>query len=319
MVSISNGLAAYNIGTLFPVTSSFFMFYIYCAAGVRMSALQQLPLIHIATHDSIGTGEDGPTHQPIALASLYRAMPNTLYIRPADTEEVCGAMIAVLEHMGPHTRFSIDVDASSGGLSAQPSGAAHQHEIVHTSMLSLSRHGLPQLHTPHDAHPFPQALTSRAGVQRGAYVLHAPPGARVTLLSSGSELCIALAAAKVLGERHGLPARVVSFPCMVLFDRQDKAYRDEVLKRRDMPTVVVEAYALRGWERYADTGWGMTSFGRSGPGSEVYRWFGFEGDVIADKVRAWMAEGEGEGVDMWWLGGWKELSDGFVWRGDDGE
>jgi len=152
MASISNGLAAYQRGTILPITSSFFMFYIYAAPGIRIAALQGLQQIHIATHDSIGTGEDGPTHQPIALAALYRAMPNLLYIRPCDTEEVAGAFIAALKATKTPT------------------------------MLSLSRQDLPQ---------YP-AFTSREGVQRGAYVLIEEEHADVTLIGVGAEMFCAM-------------------------------------------------------------------------------------------------------------------------------
>lgn len=97
MAAISNGLAAFAPNTFVPITSSFFMFYLYAAPAVRMGALQHLQVIHAATHDSIGMGEDGPTHQPIELAALYRAMPNLLYIRPGDSEETAGAWIAAIE------------------------------------------------------------------------------------------------------------------------------------------------------------------------------------------------------------------------------
>lgn len=97
MAAISNGLAAFSPNTIIPVTSSFFMFYLYAAPAVRMGALQHLQIIHVATHDSIGMGEDGPTHQPIELAALYRAMPNILYIRPGDSEETAGAWTAAIE------------------------------------------------------------------------------------------------------------------------------------------------------------------------------------------------------------------------------
>ncbi|KAL9476448.1 hypothetical protein ACSS6W_006289 [Trichoderma asperelloides] len=121
MCAISNGLAAFAPGAFIPVTSSFFMFYLYAAPAVRMGALQQLQVIHAATHDSIGMGEDGPTHQPIELAALYRSMPNLLYIRPADSEETAGAWIAAIE--------AKDV----------------------SSIISTSRHKLPQLkHTRRD-------------------------------------------------------------------------------------------------------------------------------------------------------------------------
>lgn len=114
MAAIANGLAAYSPGTIIPVTSSFFMFYLYAAPAVRMGALQRLKVIHVATHDSIGAGEDGPTHQPVELAALYRAMPNMLYIRPGDSEEVAGAWTAAMKYEGP-------------------------------SMISVSRHAIPQL------------------------------------------------------------------------------------------------------------------------------------------------------------------------------
>jgi dihydroxyacetone synthase len=114
MAAIANGLAAYSPGTIIPITSSFFMFYLYAAPAVRMGALQKIPVIHVATHDSIGAGEDGPTHQPVELAALYRAMPNMHYIRPADSEEVAGAWEAAVNYkQGP-------------------------------SMISVSRHALPQ-------------------------------------------------------------------------------------------------------------------------------------------------------------------------------
>ena len=97
MAGIANGIAAYNPGTFIPVTSSFFMFYLYAAPAVRYGALSKLKVIHVATHDSVGLGEDGPTHQPIALATFYRALPQINYIRPADSEETAGAWIAALK------------------------------------------------------------------------------------------------------------------------------------------------------------------------------------------------------------------------------
>lgn len=106
MCAISNGLAAFAPNTFVPVTSSFFMFYLYAAPAVRMGALQHLQVIHAATHDSIGMGEDGPTHQPIELANLYRAMPNLLYIRPGDSEETAGAWITAIEARNTPTIIS---------------------------------------------------------------------------------------------------------------------------------------------------------------------------------------------------------------------
>ncbi|KAK6513520.1 hypothetical protein TWF281_005143 [Arthrobotrys megalospora] len=258
MASISNGLAAFNKGTILPVTSSFFMFYIYAAPGVRMGALQGLQQIHIATHDSIGTGEDGPTHQPIELAALYRAMPNLLYIRPCDSEETAGAFIAA--------------------LSARSS----------PSIISLSRQNLEQ----YPAH------SSRDGVQKGAYVFVEEENADVTLIGVGAEMCFAVNTAKLLKSNYGLKARIVSFPCQRLFDAQSLEYKRSVLQyRSNAPRVVIEAYSPLGWERYADAGISMHSFGHSLPGKDAYNYFGFQAEQIAPKVAEYVKEVQCQGIN----------------------
>lgn len=241
MAAISNGLAAYAPNTIVPVTSSFFMFYLYAAPAVRMGALQHLQVIHVATHDSIGMGEDGPTHQPIELAVLYRAMPNLLYIRPGDSEETAGAWIAAIE------------------AERTP------------SIISTSRHALPQLEQ-----------TRRDGVLRGAYILEEAENAAVTLIGVGAELSFALDVASQLGEQ-GIVARVVSFPCQRLFERQPLGYKRTVL-RRGTPAVVIEPYAPNGWERYATAGISMHRFGHSLPGKAAYRFFGYEINTMMGKV-----------------------------------
>ena len=258
MASISNGLAAFNKGTILPVTSSFFMFYIYAAPGVRMGALQGLQVIHVATHDSIGTGEDGPTHQPIALAALYRAMPNLLYVRPADSEETAGAYIAALQATNS------------------------------PSIISLSRQNLQQ---------YPQ-YSSRSGVQRGAYVFIEKEDADVTLIGIGAEMVFAVETAKLLDREYGLKVRVVSFPCQRLFDRQPIEYKREVLQYRSKaPRVIIEAYAVHGWERYADAGWSMSSFGHSLPGKDAYKYFGFDEKAIAPRVFEFVEDVRKEGIE----------------------
>ncbi|KAI6779340.1 dihydroxyacetone synthase [Emericellopsis cladophorae] len=254
MASISNGLAAYGKGTILPVTSTFFMFYLYAAPGIRMGALQHLQQIHIATHDSIGTGEDGPTHQPVELAALYRAMPNLLYIRPCDSEETAGAFIAALEATGT------------------------------PSLLSLSRQTLTQ---------YPQH-SRRDGVCRGAYVFMDEDEPDVTLLGVGAEMCFAVQTRDELA-RHGVKARIISFPCQRLFQQQSPAYRRQVLG--SAPRVVIEAYAVQGWERYADAGYCMASFGKSLPGKDAYTFFGFEATRIAGRVRTWLGEVRGLGAE----------------------
>ncbi|RHZ59805.1 uncharacterized protein CDV56_106581 [Aspergillus thermomutatus] len=162
MAAISNGMAAYAPNALIPVTSSFFMFYLYAAPAVRMGALQHLQVIHAATHDSIGMGEDGPTHQPIELASLFRAMPNILYIRPGDSEETAGAWIAAIQ------------------AKRTP------------SIISTSRHKVPRM----------KGLTRRDGVALGAYVLEEDTNADVTLIGVGAELSFALEVADRLKEQN---------------------------------------------------------------------------------------------------------------------
>ncbi|KAF7539363.1 hypothetical protein G7Z17_g12428 [Cylindrodendrum hubeiense] len=258
MASISNGLAAYSKGTILPITSSFFMFYIYAAPGVRMGALQGLQAIHIATHDSIGTGEDGPTHQPIALPALYRAMPNLLYIRPADTEETAGAFITALEAKNTPT------------------------------IISLSRQNLEQ---------YPQ-YSSRDGAQKGAYVFIEEENADVTLIGVGAEMVFAVKTRDVLKEKFGIKARVVSFPCQRIFNDQSIEYKREVLQyRSNAPRVVIEAYAVNGWERYADAGFSMASFGKSLPGKDAYKFFGFDESIIAPEVAKLVEEVKKEGIE----------------------
>ncbi|QKX57970.1 uncharacterized protein TRUGW13939_05090 [Talaromyces rugulosus] len=258
MASISNGLAAFNKGTILPVTSSFFMFYIYAAPGVRMGALQGLQQIHIATHDSIGTGEDGPTHQPIALAALYRAMPNIFYIRPCDSEETAGAFITALQ------------------ATSTP------------SIISLSRQNLEQ---------YPQH-SSRDGVQRGAYVFVEEEDADVTLIGIGAEMVFAMRTRQLLQRRFNIKARVVSFPCQRLFEQQSIEYKREVLQYRSKaPRVVIEAYAVNGWERYADAGFSMASFGHSLPGAAAYKYFGFDEEIIAPEVVHLVEDVRREGIE----------------------
>ena len=269
MCAISNGLAAFHHHAplhgstgqwgddghqaIIPVTSSFFMFYIYAAAAVRMGAIQSLQVIHAATHDSIGMGEDGPTHQPIELAALYRAMPNLLYIRPGDSEETAGAWIAAIE------------------AKKQP------------TIISTSRHKLPQL----------APKTSRDGAAKGAYVLEEADDADLTLIGVGAELNIALDAAAMIRKEKNLKVRVVSFPCQRLFDKQPKSYQRDVLKRhKGIPAVVVEAYSSLGWARYADAAVCMSTdrYGQSLPGSINYDYFGFTPKSIMGKVEKYFSD-----------------------------
>jgi dihydroxyacetone synthase len=272
MASVSNGLAAFNKGTILPVTSSFFMFYIYAAPGVRMGALQGLQTIHVATHDSIGTGEDGPTHQPIELASLYRAMPNFLYIRPCDGEEAAGAWIAAVNARDT------------------------------PSMISVARQNVNQ---------YPD-YSSRDGVQKGAYVFIEEQNADVTLIGVGAEMMFAVGAAKLLKEKHGIRARVVSFPSWRLFEEQPIEYKREVLQYRSQaPRIIIEAYSVNGWERYADAGYSMHSFGHSLPRNVVYPRFNFDNEKIANKIAPLVQEVKKNGIDSL-RGEFRDLNTDYV-------
>ena len=241
---------------------SFFMFYLYAAPAVRMGALQHLQVIHVATHDSIGMGEDGPTHQPTELAALYRAMPNIFYIRPGDSEETAGAWIAAIEAKNTPT------------------------------IISTSRQALRQL----------KGLTKRESVKRGAYVLEEDKNADLTILGVGAELSLAVDVAAKLRTEHNLKVRIVSFPCQRLFEKQSREYKRDVLKRyKRIPAVVIEPYAANGWERYADAGVCMSveRFGKSLPGPKAYEYFGFETGNIVRRIKKWLGEREaGEFVEL---------------------
>ncbi|KAE9364521.1 hypothetical protein N431DRAFT_520022 [Stipitochalara longipes BDJ] len=259
MASISNGLAAYSPGGILPITATFFMFYLYAAPGVRMGALSNLQVIHVATHDSIGEGQNGQTHQPVELDSLYRAMPTLLYIRPADAEEVLGAWLTAL--------------------------AATEAP----SIISLARD------------PAVTAIpkTSRLQVQQGGYVILEKENATVTLVSCGSELQFAYLAAEKLNS-DGISTRVVSMPCIKLFEKQPQEYQDSVLS--DSPHIIsVEAYVASMWARFCTASVAMDSFGYSGLGRENFARFGIDDDGIVKKVKKHVKETNGKKRRHWTL------------------
>ncbi len=213
-----------------------------------MGALQKLHTIHVASHDSIGIGDLGPTHQPVEVATLLRAMPDILFLRPADTEETAGAWITAVTSK------------------AKP------------SIIALCRQQVPQL-----------LGTARAQVRFGAYVVHEPQHATVTILGSGSELHLAVGAANLLQEK-GINARVVSFPCHQLFLQQSILYQRTVLKRHlGIQSIVVEASSSVGWERFADAGLTVNQFGTNLHCNDAYKHFGLEPKVIAHKIIGYLA------------------------------
>ncbi|MCP4316877.1 MAG: transketolase [Hyphomicrobiales bacterium] len=242
MAAAMNGLALH--GGFIPYGGTFLCFADYARGAMRLSALMGQRVIYVMTHDSIGLGEDGPTHQPIEHLAMLRATPNLNVLRPADIIETAEAWeIALSSKNRP-------------------------------SVLVLSRQGLPMLRDTH---------TDENRSKRGAYVLHETHGKRdITLLATGSEVEIAKAVADELLAEHHVRAAVVSMPCWELFEEQDDAYRKEVLG--DAPRIGIEAAARLGWDRWLGDGGvfvGMTSFGASAPAAELYDHFGINADRVA--------------------------------------
>src|SRR5918995_624210 len=248
MGAIVNGL---NLHGLRAFGSTFFNFLDYMKPAVRLAALMRLPSIFVYTHDSIGLGEDGPTHQPIEQLAILRAQPNTYCVRPADANETALAW-----------RFAIEQDDTP-------------------TALVLSRQGLPIWN--------PDEIPEDA-IDRGAYVFResSKDEPELILIGTGSELHIAAEAADLL-EQDGVGTRVVSAPCLDRFAEQDEDYRDSVLPPSVRARVSVEAGSPLGWSTWiGDEGEaiGMTTFGESAPQPDVYEHFGFTPEAIAQRARA---------------------------------
>lgn len=247
MGALANGIVAH--GGVIPLAVTYLPFSDYERPAMRMAALMGLPTLFVFSHDSIGIGKNGPTHQPVEIIASLRAMPNMLVLRPCDAVEAAEA-------------WEIALDRRNGPVS-----------------LVFARQSLPQLRRDGG---------SENRSARGAYVLaEAEGGARkVTLLSTGSEVQIALAARELL-ERDGIPTAVVSMPCWSLFEAQDRAYRREVLGEACV-RVAVEAAVKFGWERWIgeEGGFvGMSGFGASGPADELYKHFGITAEAVAAEAR----------------------------------
>jgi transketolase len=246
MASAMNGMALH--GGIIPYSGTFFVFSDYCRPAIRLAALMKQRVIHVMTHDSIGLGEDGPTHQPVEHLAALRAMPNLLVLRPADAVETAEAWeIALAEKTRP-------------------------------SVMALSRQNLATLRTD----------TGENRTARGAYVLRESDGpARVTFLTTGSEVEIAVAARDIL-QGQNVGARVVSMPCWKLFEEQDAAYRAQVLDSASVK-VAVEAASPFGWERYIGGSGafvGIDHFGASGPYKDIYKAFGITAERVAEAALA---------------------------------
>jgi len=247
MAAIMNGMALH--GGVIPYSGMFLVFSDYARPAIRLAALMEQRVIHVMTHDSIGLGEDGPTHQPVEHLSSLRAMPNLNVFRPADAVETAECWELALK--SPTT----------------------------PSVLALTRQKLPALRTK----------TSAGNESaRGAYEIASANGnAKITLLATGSEVHLALSAKEVL-DQQGVPTRVVSMPCQELFDIQDAAYQEQTLGPGTIK-VAVEAAVSLGWEKYIgpDGGFvGMSSYGGSAPHTDLYKHFGITSEAVAEKAKS---------------------------------
>ncbi|MFI5717088.1 transketolase [Nocardia sp. NPDC051750] len=257
MGSILNGIALH--GPTRPYGGTFLVFSDYMRPAVRLAALMRIPVTYVWTHDSIGLGEDGPTHQPIEHLAALRAIPGLSVVRPGDANETAYAWRAVIEkHSGKHNSPFVSSDAvGTGGPAA----------------LALTRQDLPVLEG-----------TSLEGVTKGGYILaEASTGVpQVILVGTGSELQLAVAARTTL-EEQGIGTRVVSMPCVEWFDAQDKAYRDEVLPPAVAARVVVEAGIAMPWYRFTGDAGEIVSiehFGASADYKTLFREFGFTPEAV---------------------------------------
>ena len=253
MGSICNGLALSNLRAY---GSTFLIFSDYMKPPIRLSALMELPLIWIFTHDSIGLGEDGPTHQPVEQLLSLRSVPGSFTFRPGDANEVVEAWRVI------------------GALKHQPAS------------LALSRQPLPTL----DREVFAPA----SGVAKGAYVLaDAKEGApEVILIGTGSEVGLCVEAYETL-KAEGVAVRLVSMPCWELFEQQDEAYRESVLPPAVPARVSVEAGSIIGWDRYVGSGGaiiGMHTLGSSAPIKDLMKKFGFTPEKVVEAARQVMAK-----------------------------
>jgi transketolase len=238
MGAILNGMALSKIR---PFGASFLIFSDYCRPSMRLSAIMEVPVIWIFTHDSIGVGEDGPTHQPIEQLAAIRGIPQMTLIRPGDANEVAEAWRLIMQW---------------------------HHEPV---TLVLTRQALPTLDRTRYA--------PASGVAKGGYILADAPGGKpdVILIATGSELSLCVAAHEML-VKDGVKSRVVSLPSWEIFDKQSQAYRNEVLPPAVKARVAVEQAATMGWERYVGQTGGMVamrSFGGSAPLKDLQKKFGF--------------------------------------------
>ncbi|ODQ82173.1 hypothetical protein BABINDRAFT_158822 [Babjeviella inositovora NRRL Y-12698] len=252
MGAIMNGISAY--GAFKTYGGTFLNFVSYASGALRLSALSGHPVIWVATHDSIGLGEDGPTHQPIETLAHFRALPNCMVWRPADGNETSAAYKQALE--SKHT----------------------------PSVIALSRQNLPQLEG-----------SSIAKASRGGYTLVEKADADIILISTGSEVSLAVEASKFLEETKGIKAGVVSLPDFHTFDQQSHDYRLSVLPD-GVPILSIEVMSTSGWAKYSHQQFGLDRFGASGPAPKVYDFFEFNKEGVASRAEKTVAFYKGKHV-----------------------
>lgn len=248
MAAALNGMALH--GGVIPFGGTFFVFTDYCRPSIRLAALMKVPSIFVMTHDSIGLGEDGPTHQPVEHLASLRAMPNVLVIRPGDANEVAHAWKKAIQHKtGP-------------------------------TVLVLTRQGMPTYErTDYNA----ASLVEKGGYTFADSDKETPDA---ILIGTGSELHLAVNAKEVLKEK-GIDARVVSMPCWELFDQQDDEYKEKVLPSSVTNRVSIEAGSTFGWVKYVGLNGksiGLDTFGESGPAEELYQHFGITTEKMVEAV-----------------------------------
>jgi transketolase len=253
MAASLNGMA---LSFVRPYGATFFVFSDYLRPSMRLSALMHMPVVYIFTHDSIGVGEDGPTHQPVEHLAAARAIPNLLVMRPGDANEVVEAWRVIMP------------------LTDQPLA------------LVLTRQNLPTLDR--------KKYASATGVSRGAYVLaDSAKGGKpeVILIGTGSELSLCVESYERLAA-EGVAVRLVSMPCCELFDEQDEKYRASVLPPEVTARVAVEAGVEQGWRKYLGLEGrfvGMSSYGASGPAEELFPYFGITIDNVVAQAKELLA------------------------------
>jgi transketolase len=239
-------------GGLRPLGSTFFVFSDYGRGAVRLATLSHAGVMFVFTHDSIGVGEDGPTHEPVEQLMSLRAMPELHVVRPSDANEA--------------------LDLIEEFLTAK---------VPPTTAMILSRQDMPVFNAD-------DAAASAKGARKGGYVVRENEGAVFTLVGTGSEVGVCLAAADELATK-GIVTRVVALPCWRCFDEQPAEYRDAVL-RRSTPSVAIEAGATLGWANYVDDSIGINSFGQSAPAKAVFEYFNIVPSAVVNHVERVLSE-----------------------------